>query len=221
MSSSAAFDIPKDSRTPIPPDSIGGSGDDGGGDWKQNNSGPPISMPRVGLLFVIAGAVMLFAAFITSYVVLRFSAEAWPPPGSPALPSTLWWSTALIALSSVPAHLAVKAAKNGASRPLQGMIAATLILGLGFCVLQGAVWDGLVEAGLTLRSSQLGSNFYCLTILHVVHVVGGIAYLAVAFRDALMHRFTSTDHERVANCMIYWHFVGILWYALFAALFLI
>ena len=223
MMPDATVDAPRETGSTLPPHGIDNSGGDGDGDghWQQNNSGPPISMPRIGLMFIIAGAVMLFAAFITSHVVLRFSAEAWPPANTPTLPDTLWFSTLLIALSSVPAQLAVRAARVGATKRLQGMVMTTLLLGLAFCVFQSMVWNDLVHEGLTMRSSQLGSNFYCLTVLHVLHVVGGIAYLGVTLRDALHARFTPQDNERVANCMIYWHFVGILWYTLFAALFLI
>jgi heme/copper-type cytochrome/quinol oxidase subunit 3 len=117
--------------------------------------------------------------------------------------------------------MAVRAARLGDTVRLPRMIALTLLLGLGFCAVQSMIWNDLVQDGLTIRSSQLGSNFFCLTVLHVVHVLGGIAYLGVTLRDAFKRRFTAEDHERVPNCMVYWHFVGVLWYALFAALYLV
>ena len=221
MCPSATADLPTQKGPPPPPPNDNGGSGDGSGNWEQNNSGPPMSLGRIGLMFIIAGAVMLFAAFMTGYVVLRFGSEEWPPAGSPALPSTLWYSTILIALSSIPAQLAVRAARMANALRLQRMIALTLLLGLAFCAVQSMIWDNLVRDGLTLRSSQLGSNFYCLTVLHVVHVLGGIAYLGVALRDAFKRRFTAENHERVPNCMMYWHFVGVLWYALFAALYLL
>ena len=217
MRPSATADPSTQKGTPTSPP---GSGD-GGGDWEQNNSGPPMSLGRIGVMFIIVGSVMLFAAFMTGYVVLRFGSEKWPPAGSPALPSTLWYSTILIALSSIPAQLAVRAARMANAARLQRMIALTLLLGLAFCAVQSMIWDNLVRDGLTIRSSQLGSNFFCLTVLHVVHVLGGIAYLGVTLRDAFKRRFTAENHERVPNCMVYWHFVGVLWYALFTALYLV
>lgn len=223
MSSSTTLDSPTLPVATVPPDGTndGGGGDGGGGNWRQNDSGPPISLPRIALIFIIAGVVMLFAAFMTGYVVLRFSAQEWQAEGAPGLPSALWISTIIIFLSSIPAQLAVRAARAGNQGRLKGMVALTLAIGIGFCLQQSALWSNLVADGLTIRSSQLGTNFYCLTILHVVHVLGGVAYLLVTLRDALQGRFNAADHERVANCMIYWHFVGILWYALFTALYLI
>lgn len=221
MCPSATADRPKQKGPPSsPPTDNGGSGDGSGG-WEQNNSGPPMSLGRIGVMFIIVGAVMLFAAFMTGYVVLRFGSEEWPPAGSPTLPSTLWYSTILIALSSLSAQMAVRAARLGDTVRLPRMIALTLLLGFGFCAVQSMIWNDLAQDGLTIRSSQLGSNFFCLTVLHVVHVLGGIAYLGVTLRDALKRRFTAEDHERVPNCMVYWHFVGVLWYALFTALYLV
>ena len=65
----------RDIRDGGPPDSGdgGGGGDDGGGDggWDRGESGPPISVEKLGLLVFIGSLSMLFAGLLSGYVVYR------------------------------------------------------------------------------------------------------------------------------------------------------
>ena len=72
---------------------------------------------------------------------------------------------------------------------------------------------------MTFRLNQYSANFYLLTILHVLHVLGGILYLSVALWRALRGRLTIDSHEILANALLYWHFVGGIWYVLFTILY--
>ena len=80
------------------------------------------------------------------------------------------------------------------------------------------LWRQLVVSGTLPRSSNYAASFYSLTGLHVAHVIGGIVYLTIC----LMRSWTGTDRgrlrESVGNCMLYWHFVGCVWYVIFAIL---
>src|SRR5215510_7374424 len=57
---------------------------------------------RLGLWMFLATVTMLFAAFASAYVVRR-SGSDWRPV---ALPSILWWNTAILAASSAAVEIA-------------------------------------------------------------------------------------------------------------------
>ena len=76
--------------------------------------------------------------------------------------------------------------------------------------------------GLTLSSSAYGSAFYLTTGFHGLHVTGGlIAFLFVLGRTYLARKFT---HEQAVTAIVvsyYWHFVDVVWIALFATIYLL
>ena len=85
-------------RPPREGDGGGGDGDGGGG--RPGGSGPPVSPGKLGVLVFCVFVTMLFAGFLSVYVIVRGGAATWPPPGFPPLPVGLWVSTVLIVASS-------------------------------------------------------------------------------------------------------------------------
>ena len=78
------------------------------------------------------------------------------------------------------------------------------------------------KRGLTLSSNAYGSIFYLATGFHGLHVTGGlIAFLIVLIRVAKARRFTHQQATTTIVVSYYWHFVDVVWIALFAAIYLI
>jgi heme/copper-type cytochrome/quinol oxidase subunit 3 len=143
----------------------------------------------------------------------------WPPPDQPALPIFLpALNTAVIAASSAAVALAVRAHARGRYRR------ASLGLGLGaglgalFLGLQILVWVGLWRAGLLPAGGPYPSVFYALTAFHALHVVVGLAALGVLAIRARMPRGMTRSAVRLWG--MFWHFVGVVWGALYVAVYL-
>jgi cytochrome c oxidase subunit 3 len=82
-------------------------------------------------------------------------------------------------------------------------------LGLAFVAGQAFAWHQLRVQGLYLASSPNSSFFYVLTVLHALHVIGGLIGLAYTIRRA-----ASATVWRVATIeatAVYWHFLAALW----------
>ena len=80
----------------------------------------------------------------------------------------------------------------------------------------------LTENIQTLSSNAYGSVFYIATGFHGLHVTGGlIAFLIVMVRVAKARRFTHQQATTAIVVSYYWHFVDIVWIALFSAIYLI
>ena len=80
----------------------------------------------------------------------------------------------------------------------------------------------LASEGLTLSSNAYGSVFYMTTAFHGLHVTGGlIAFLIVLVR---VFRAQNFGHRQATTAIVvsyYWHFVDIVWIALFSAIYLV
>ena len=75
--------------------------------------------------------------------------------------------------------------------------------------------------GLTISSSPYGSVFYLTTGFHGLHVLGGlIAMLFVLGRSFVAKKFG--HHEATTTIVVsyYWHFVDVVWIALFTVIYL-
>jgi len=132
------------------------------------------------MLFVLAEA-MLFAGLISAFEIMHSGAMVWPPPNQPRLPieATALNTLALLA-SGVFLYRAHQAFHRGdRSRMLQPMMIA-LGLGTFFVLFQGFEWVQLIQEGLTLSSSSLGSFFYLMVGMHAAHAIAAIGLLGYA-----------------------------------------
>jgi len=120
-----------------------------------------ISNGRLGMMLLVGTETVLFSSFIGAYIVLRAAAMIWPPTGTPALKLDLSAvNTALLVFSSVQIY--------------RKRVAATLLLGIVFLLLQGVEFHRLYARGLTLQTGTYGALFYTLISCHGLHVLGGL-----------------------------------------------
>ena len=97
-----------------------------------------------------------------------------------------------------------------------GQIAAACAAG------QVTEYASLVHEGLTLSSSAYGSAFYLTTGFHGLHVTGGlIAFLFVLATTYVTKRFTHDQATRAIVTSYYWHFVDVVWIALFFMIYIL
>lgn len=167
---------------------------------------------RLGLRLFLGSLTMLFGASLVGYLVLRFSAPSWPPPGWPGLPSVLWASTALIVITSGVLVTAVRSARSEAPGRVKTWLVVALVLSFGFLACQLEAWRQLMAAGLPPQDSLVSWSFYILTALHALHVIGGLVPLVwMTARQAP----TETGTAMVAE---YFHFLDVVWILLFVTL---
>ena len=168
---------------------------------------------RLALWMFLATVTMLFAAFISAYVVRR-SGSDWQQV---ALPAVLWVNTAILVASSV----AVEAAsKSGAGRRWHAAMfafGAALTFGVAFLGGQVIAWRQMVAAGVYLPSSPHSAFFYMLTAAHALHVVAALVVLAWGMaRTRVGFRDPRAWAAQMDLCRTFWHFLGGVWLVLFA-----
>ena len=133
-----------------------------------------------------------------------------PPFWEPVpIPKTLWLSTVLIVISSATFETARRLFRRGHWRVASHFLLATASLGMAFLASQLTAWRSLVMHGAFLARNPHSSFFYMFTGLHAAHLIGGLVVLFVVVLGKSKRR------ELVDVATIYWHFLGVLWIALY------
>src|SRR6201986_1407959 len=98
----------------------------------------------------------------------------------------------------------------------------TFAMGLFFVLGKAYEYNHRMSHGTTIPSSSYGSVFYLTTGFHGLHVVGGlIAFIFLLGRTYAAKKLT---HEQQVSAIVvsyYWHFVDVVWIALFTTIYLI
>ena len=93
-----------------------------------------------------------------------------------------------------------------------------LVLGIVFLI--GQAYD-YATLGFGLSDGTFGTTFYTLTGFHGAHVFGGAIMLSVVLYRGLAGQFSAQHHDAVEATSLYWHFVDVVWIALFSTLYLL
>lgn len=186
-----------------------------------------LSNGMLGFILFLASEVMFFGGLFAAYFIARADSPQWPPALSPeqeaagvelhlefALP---FIATILLVLSSVTIQLGVWAIQKGDRSGLIRWLFISIVLGLIFLTAQMYDYSQLpFSSGDTIY----GTTFYTLTGFHGAHVAGGIIFMMVILVRSFAGQFSAQRHEAVEACSFYWHFVDVVWIALFTTLYL-
>jgi cytochrome c oxidase subunit 3 len=189
----------------------------------------------VGTIVWLSSELMFFAALFAMYFTTRAvqGPEIWAESVEMLNIPFSALNTTVLVLSSVTCQFGVFAAERFQNYRtgsiwqfskwgMREWFALTFIMGAFFIGGQVFEYAELVHEGLTLSSSPYGSVFYLATGFHGLHVTGGlIAFLIVMIRVSKARRFGHSQATTAIVVSYYWHFVDIVWIALFSAIYLV
>jgi nitric oxide reductase NorE protein len=130
-------------------------------------------------------------------------------------------NTILLLTSSWAVASAARAARLGRIVAVPRYLALGIALGLAFMVVKYFEYRAKLHAGITISTDMFYMFYFCLTGIHLMHVIAGTIILIVIFLNArarLYHTGNTTGLEAGAS---YWHMVDLLWIFLFALLYLL
>ena len=170
------------------------------------------SRGKVGMFSLFASEAAIFVIFIVAY--LFYAGKSISGPTASVLHAPVLLTVCLLA-SSLTIHRAVAALRRGDVRAFARFWVATIVLGAVFLGGTALEWRHLIREGLTIRTNLLGTTYYSLVGLHAFHVtVGVLAMATVALLTAGGH--VKREHAaRVDLLSLYWHFVDVVWIAVF------
>ncbi len=171
-----------------------------------------------GMAILIATEAMIFTGLLASYFFVRAGSPEWPQGGIevPELPRIIVFTVVLLG-SSLPIFWAEAGIRRGKLRRMQIGLALSFVLGAAFLVNLGLEYE---ELGFGVRDNAYASLFYAITGLHGFHVLVGLLMNAVVQLKAATGRITAERHLTMAVFSLYWHFVDVVWIAVFSSLYL-
>ena len=191
----------------------------------------------------LASELMFFAALFAAYFTIRNVTNA---QAAAAGTESLWQTstemlnipfavvnTTVLVASSFTCQMGVFAAERGQVKRT-GSLAAfkgwglrewyvlTFLMGAFFIGGQVYEYASLFSEGATISTNVYWSAFFLATGFHGLHVTGGlIAFVLLLGRTFLARTFT---HEQAVSAVVvsyYWHFVDVVWIALFGVIYLL
>src|SRR5438552_10420393 len=202
---------------------------------------------KVAIWAFIGSECMLFVSLISTYLIYKgrsvvgpFPHEKWTDPSTghtlnPILniPVTSM-STFVLLMSSLFMVLALAAVQNK-GRPLPSnagwwtrklassrlWLFMTALAGATFLGFQAYEFTSFVYEGLTIQTNLFGSSFFTLTGFHGAHVTAGVLWLLALLSIDFRRGLGPNDALNVDICALYWHFVDVVWIAIFTLVYLI
>lgn len=176
----------------------------------------------MGMWLFLTALAMLFVGGLLGYAVIWEQTQPWPKQ-IPRLPNSLWLSTALLAISSLTMHLAMRGAREDRRRLLCGGMLLTTYLGIAFLLIQSYAWIAWLEpvSHQWNKSNDYRfalAGFFVLTGLHALHVIGGLVPLIISTRHAFLGLYSPENHAGLRYAAMYWHFLDGVWVVLFGVL---
>jgi cytochrome c oxidase subunit 3 len=125
-------------------------------------------------------------------------------------------NTAILLSSSVTITIAHHALQHNRRLLLNVFLAATFLLGYIFVYLQAVEYvHAYQDLNLKLTTGIYGATFFMLTGFHGMHVTIGAIMLTIIWLRTMKGHFTPTNHFGFEAVAWYWHFVDVVWVALY------
>ena len=219
-----------------------GDPDDPHGEHPATSTG--LDNKKLAIWAFIGSECMLFASLISTYLIYKGRSVVGPYPHDACLPPAC--STPLHAILNIPvtsastfvllmsslAMVLALAAVEMKDQPKYTMgdrilgssklwLWMTAILGTTFLGFQAYEFTSFVHEGLTIRTNLFGSSFFTLTGFHGAHVTAGVIWLLTLLAIDYRRGLGPKDAINVDMAALYWHFVDVVWIAIFTLVYLI
>ncbi len=181
-----------------------------------------ISSGVLGMIFLLTTETMLFAAFISAYIVNRASIPQWQPANQPRLPIEITGlNTVILLVSGLALWMFIKKFRSTQTRSSSSsLLLLSMALGVTFVAIQGSEWVQLISYGLNSTTSLYAAFFYLIIGAHALHVVVGLAILLYLYRIVQGGRSVEDKRSIIATCSMYWAFVVAVWPLLYYLVYL-
>ncbi len=167
----------------------------------------------IGLVITMASIVMLFGTLISSFYVLKIRMM-----GQLTLPNIIIQlgivNTVILLISSITFIFSENMFRKNRLNNYSFWLLMTIFGGFFFLIGQMYLWNKMTQLGIAITKGQLSDMFYLMSGAHGLHIIAGI--VALIWLQSTSKKLT-TNH-RVNLVGIFWHFLGFLWFVLFAVI---
>jgi heme/copper-type cytochrome/quinol oxidase subunit 3 len=130
-------------------------------------------------------------------------------------------STFVLLMSSFAMVLALSGLQTNKTLKFRAWLLVVIAFGSAFLGFQVYEFTEFYHEGLSLGQNLFGATFFTLTGFHGAHVTVGVIWLTSLFIWSLTGKLTSANAINLEIAGLYWHFVDVVWIAIFTLIYLI
>ncbi len=176
---------------------------------------------KVAMWVFLGSECFFFGTMIATFLAYKGRSVVGPAPHEIFNIPVTSLSTFDLLMSSLLMVLALAAIQRGDHRHTRLWLFGTAFFGLIFLGFQAFEFTDFVHRGFTMQRNLFGSTFFLLTGLHGTHVAIGVFWLLSLWVLSLRARLGAVDAIKVEIAGLYWHFVDVVWIAIFTLVYLI
>ncbi|MCL1489939.1 MAG: heme-copper oxidase subunit III [Pseudanabaena sp. Salubria-1] len=166
-----------------------------------------------GFVVFLLSESVIFLSFFAAYIVYKTTSLNWLPDGVTGLEikePTI--NTVILVSSSLTIYIAEKFLHKKQLWGFRAFWLLTIAMGSYFLYGQAVEWSGLAFG---FGDGVFGGSFYLLTGFHGLHVLTGVLLqLIMLVRSFLPDNYAKGEFG-VESTSLFWHFVDVIWIALF------
>jgi heme/copper-type cytochrome/quinol oxidase subunit 3 len=168
------------------------------------------------MALIVTEAALFFYLLMSYYYFVLWSHGGFVPNALPTFELSAP-NTVILLLSSGAVWWGEKGASKSSLRQETLGLLGAIVLGTIFVGIQLVEWT---HKSFHFNQTTYSAIYFTITGFHMVHVVVGLVALAVALIwSRLEYRRNGTGKSSVAIAAVYWHFVDVVWLAVFFTLY--
>ncbi|WP_246942973.1 cytochrome aa3 quinol oxidase subunit III [Bacillus pinisoli] len=177
-------------------------------------------MNILGFWIFLGAEIILFATLFAVYGVLNQNYAGGPTHQDIIMVKEVMIQTLLLLISSFTCGVAIWQMRRNNLKGLITWLVITLLLGLGFLVMEINEFMHYVHVGATMQTSAFLSSFFVLLGTHGLHVAMGIGWAVLIIMQLLKRGLTPVTARKVFIIGLYWHFLDVVWIFIFTFVYL-
>ncbi|MCP4192444.1 MAG: cytochrome c oxidase subunit I [Planctomycetaceae bacterium] len=168
----------------------------------------------------VASEVVFFILLLVSYVVFNSRDPDGPTASNSLNVLRTGIFTCFLLASSVTFWLAERDLRADRQSGFRKWLLITILLGATFILGQAWEYTGLIMNGITINRNLFASTFFTVTGFHGLHVLAGLVALSILLILASRNFFSPKNSSVITAVGVYWHFVDVVWIAVFSIIYL-
>lgn len=164
--------------------------------------------------------IILFASLFATYMILRPGVADGPNASELLSPSYALVQTVLLLTSSLTCGIAVTALRYKMKMTAIACLMGTLLLGLGFLVMELYEFTQLVQEGHSWTQSAFLSAFFALVATHGLHIMVGLIWGFTMVWYVMKNGPSANAVRKLTLFSLFWHFLDLVWIFVFTIVYL-
>jgi len=177
---------------------------------------------EIGIWIFILGDMTLYLVLFWAFMVDRSTKVEFFTSCQQVLHPNIGGINMLILLvSSVAVALSVMALRSKMfKKQVPILLSFAFLCGVAFIFNKYIEYSDLLSMGITPLINTFFTWYYLLTVLHLLHLVGGMGCLIYMFKVSKKPENSEADIRGCESAGCFWHAVDLLWVCIFPILYL-